>query len=829
MSSRIQKFEIHRQDSVVMGAQTTSAETFITDLLKQEPFGFMLRSFYEKGRGKGNVAKKILRIITSPTHSRQRELLGSLISAVSELPPGVQILDDENTYKLLLELQKEKIKEHLDPQKKTVAVYFPDSAYRGQTGGILNKLKAANHNTAVFVGSICHDEHEKAKNVYYGGHGIIEHMDFVDLFICATYAHDLPKNSKKVYFVHDIHDSPVSKEGDVLKMILEYDYHFTPSTAVLDRIKKQIGQAKAEGFLKEEKEIGLIPGGYIKLDQNLKLFKKHKKEAKVIIHAPTVVDSDIEDYACLPRHSEKIVGALLENFPGYKIIFRPHPHTVNTLVVSRIVKKFKNNPRFIFDNDPSFYMGNYAKSALMVTDFSGTAFTYAFTTLRPVVFFSHNEQNFQKNFGDFKFVQDREKVGRVANNIDELIANTKSALKGKNEFQSRTRKYRDSVIFNLGHAEKYFVENVDCILNGQRHSDWDYLKLNPAPPQLSEEGYKGFNVVKFKDKFFALSQELGHVDLENVNLSELGLDSKCFVGSSEAEVKTYVDWMLDSEELTRESEQKSQEIERLKNIISRDEANKAALMTELEEKIGLLEKLMMEVGQLEERVQALTAEMEERVRALTVEMEENNRKAEALKGEVSDRNLKIEALMGEAADRKTREEALVNEIGEKNIRIENLLIDAGEKGSQIENLLIDAGEKNSQIESLLNTISDKDHQARTLIGENEDRGSKIKTLVDTIKKKNSQAKTMLSEAHERRNQLDQWRGEASENKVKVEALMVEVGEKDSQAEALARELELRDKWIKLLREKFKTTAHQNEDYSQELEKIKSSFLYRLIK
>ena len=804
MNSHIQKTEPPRPDPVVSGLQTASVEALITTLLEQDPAGFMLRSFYEKGKGKANIAKKILRIIDSPTPTTESELLGSLVSAVSELPHDAQILDDEKTFELLLELQKEKIKERLDPQKKTVSVYFPDSAYRGQTGGILNKLKAAHYNTAIFVGTICNDEYESAKNVFYGGHGIIEHMDFVDLFICATYAHDLPKNSQKVYFVHDIHDSPVSKEDDVLKMILEYDYHFMPSSAVLDRVKKQIGQAKAGGLLKEVKEIGLIPGGYIKLDQNLKLFKKYKKEAKVIIHAPTVVDSDIEDYACLPRHSEKIVGALLKNFPGYKIIFRPHPHTVNTLVVSRIVKKYKDNPRFIFDDDPSFYMSNYAKSALMVTDFSGTAFTYAFTALRPVIFFSHNENAFQKNFEDFKYVQGRDKVGRVAQNIDELIANIKSALKNKNEFQSRIKEYRDSMIFNLGHAENYFVENVDCMLNGQKHGDWDYLKLDPAPPRLSEEGYKGFNIVNFKNKFFALSQQLGHVDLESVNLSELGFDSKCFVGSSEAEVKTCIDWMLDSKELIRESQEKSLEIERLKNIISQDETKKAALMAELGEKIGLLEKLMIEIGRLEERV-----------RALAVAMEENNRKAEALKGDVSDRNLKIEALMGEAADRKAREEALANEIGEKNIRIENLLIDAEKK--------------NSQVESLLNAISQKDHQARALIGKNEEQGSQIATLVDALKERNSQAKAMLNEVHERRNQLDQWRGEASESKVKVEALMVEVEKKESQAEALARELELRDKWIKLLREKFKTTTNQNEDYSQELEKIKSSFLYRLIK
>ena len=367
--------------------------------------------------------------------------------------------------------------------------------------------------------------------------------------------------------MHDIHDSPVSKEEDVLRMILEYDYYFAPSHSVLERVKKQISQASAEGYLKEEKEIGLIQGGYIKLDQNLKLFKKYKKEEKVLIHAPTVTDPDIEDYACLPKHSEKIIDTLLENFPDYKIIFRPHPHTLKAPAVSRIVDKHRDNPRFAFDNNASFYMSNYAKSALMVTDFSGTAFTYAFTTLRPVVFFSHNESAFQKAFEGYHFVQDRHKVGTVAQNTEELVKNIKSLLKKNNGFKTKIKKYRDSLIYNLENSEDYFIENINFILNDQKHKEWIYLKVEPTPPQLIEEGYSGFNIVYFNNKYFALSQELGSINLEKVNLSEVDINLKFFVGASKSEVKGYVDWLANSNELLVESQAQNLEIDRLKNIV----------------------------------------------------------------------------------------------------------------------------------------------------------------------------------------------------------------------------------------------------------------------
>jgi len=609
MSLHTKVSTLRQPDQLNPSATKERDEALIITLLKHKPVGFMLRSFYEEDNNT-NITKRILDAINLKTCPRESELLETLLSATAQIPHDIKIIDDEKTLELLVELQKLKIRERLDPKRKTVSVYFPDSAYREQVGDILSKLRALNYDAITFVGTICNDKHEKGRNVYYGGHGIIEQMDFVDLFICATYAHDLPENAKKVYFMHDIHDSPVSKEEDILQMISEYDYHFAPSPSVLERVKQQINQAKAAGYLKEEKEIGLIPGGYIKLDQNLKLFEKYKKEEKVLIHAPTVMDADIEEYACLPRHSEEIVGALLENFPDYKVIFRPHPHTAETAQALHIVEKYKDNSRFIFDDNASFYMSNYAKSALMITDFSGTAFTYAFTTLRPVVFFSHNENAFQNKFYDFKFVKDRDKIGVVAQNIDELTKNIRLLLKEKSGFESRIKEYRDSLIYNLGHSEEYFADNIDFILSGQKHDDWTYLKIDPLPPQLLQEGYKGFNIVNFKNKFIALSQDLGDTNLEKVNLSETDLDFKCFIGSSKAEAKGYIDGVDHSIKLIKKSQKAHLKIKQLQAIILRNKTKEKALAIESEEKIGVLEQLTIEVGRMDDRVKSLTKEME---------------------------------------------------------------------------------------------------------------------------------------------------------------------------------------------------------------------------
>lgn len=818
MNSHVKITETGRMNTVAVSVDHARAESLITTLLQQEPIGFMLRSFYESRSGKGGLVRNILKVIDGQAASKEKELLGSLVSAVSSLPRDASFMEDETVFALLLELQKEKIKECLDPERKTIAVYFPDGAYRGQTGGILNKLRSAHYNALTFVGTICNDEHEKSQNVFYGGHGIIEHMDCVDLFVCATYAHDLPPSAKKVYFNHDIHDSPVSKEDEVLKMILNYDYYFLPSLPVLERVKKQIRDAGARGFLTEKKEIGLIPGGYIKLDRNLQLFKKYQKEDKVLIHAPTVADSDIEEYACLPRHSEKIIGALLDHFSDYTIIFRPHPHTVNTPPVRRIVDQYRDNPRFLFDDNASFYMSHYARSALMVTDFSGTAYTYAFTTLRPVVFFSHNEEAFQKKFSDYIFAQDRDKVGRVARNTGEMIEAVQSLLKQKKDFKSGIKEYRDSQIYNLRRAENYFVEHIEFILNGQKHSDWDYLQINPLLPKLVEEGYQGFNVVRFKDKYFALPQELGQIDLENMNLSELALDSKCFVGSSEKEVKAYVDWMINARELMEESQAKSREIQSLQHQIADREQKEKTLLEELGIKAGLLEQLMSEVSRLDEKAATQAREMEG-----------SQRQTEALKEEATDRKIKIENLMSEAAEREARIEALAGKIEEKGLRIETLMSEAAERVARIEALTGKIGEKDLRIETLLIEVENKNLQIKSLMQEIEEKNSEARDLISRVEDQDSQIESFWKAATGRKNRPDIWSGPVDDKKARMEALIDEMEARTLKEEALGRELELRDKWIQLLRGKIRDTASQKETYSRELKKIKSSLLYRWIK
>ncbi|MFC1918890.1 hypothetical protein ACFLWW_02840 [Chloroflexota bacterium] len=449
---RLWKKLVYTFISVIPVAGAFHRKLIVGDLIRLKEISFLLNSLFL------NIEK-------------EKEFLASL--------PLNILMNYGFLVRKLGELQKEKIKEALDPSRKTVAIYFPSAAYRENVGNIGDELRNKGYNVLTLIGAIAGDEHEKKNHVFYVGSGIIEDVDFVDVFICMTLSSNLPQNSKKVLFVHDIHDSPVGDIDTQLELVFGYDYFFLPSCYVVNRVKQLVTMArdKFSGDIVTNKQACLIPGGYIKLDRNRQYFEKHKQEIKTLIYAPTVTEGQksLEDVVSVPQYGDKIVEAILNNFTDYDLIFRPHPHTLHTLAVQNIARKYAGHPRFTFDDNGSFYMENYSKSALMITDLSGTAYTYAFTTLRPVVFFSHVEDEVKKRFDGFRYIEDRSRIGYVAQDINEILEKIQLLLTDKDGFSARIQEYRDSLIYNIGKSEDYFVDNFEYIIEDKKHPDWVYL------------------------------------------------------------------------------------------------------------------------------------------------------------------------------------------------------------------------------------------------------------------------------------------------------------------------------------------------------------------
>jgi CDP-glycerol glycerophosphotransferase (TagB/SpsB family) len=97
----------------------------------------------------------------------------------------------------------------------------------------------------------------------------------------------------------------------------------------------------------------------------------------------------------ISNYLKDIIYELL-NETSYNVILRPHPSNRDHIKIHELIEIFKHNTKFQCDFSEN-YVDTYAKSQILITDMSGTAYTFAFLTLCPVIFFLPNDDAIKKN------------------------------------------------------------------------------------------------------------------------------------------------------------------------------------------------------------------------------------------------------------------------------------------------------------------------------------------------------------------------------------------------------------------------------------------------
>lgn len=216
----------------------------------------------------------------------------------------------------------------------------------------------------------------------------------------------------------------------------------------------------------------LIPAGYPKLDLLLKKstgsISNQQLNKRTIVYAPTLVHSVNEKLASLRKSGQMIVSTLLSL--GYHVIFRPHPASLNDqdrFLIAEIIKTHENNSNFEFDNSKDYFLA-YSRADALVTDLSGTGFTFSFAFAKPSIFYVEKEEA-ERNLEGVQF-QEREKIGCVVRSIENLVASL-----NKLNFEEKSqeiREYRLKQVFNLEQSADYIAFNLQKMLNHQKSQDW---------------------------------------------------------------------------------------------------------------------------------------------------------------------------------------------------------------------------------------------------------------------------------------------------------------------------------------------------------------------
>ena len=374
-------------------------------------------------------------------------------------------------------------KKHKKNRKlKVLIFYFPIKAYNENLMELINILKK-NTNLLVLLIYNKYSEYAlvKQKHSYLLDFGFLRFIPFsniflskIDLFISAYAVYIFPPNSKNIYITHDITDAPMVNKEIEKKIFLSFfskiHFIFLPTNTTVKYFLKKIQLFLVNKKLKAPK---IINAGYLKLDHVRRKLDLINDKKDSILLAPT--GNHMFKNFNISNDLLSIIDNLL-NKTKNKIIFRPHPFELtkkgNINYVNKIADKFKGYKNFTIDLSVS-YLKSYSKAKLLITDFSGTAYTFAFSTLNPVIFYSRNEGKFKKTkYSNLSYFKDRLRIGYISKDVAHLtnLINKSNLInkKMKNKIVSLRKKrikYLDkslkktrNEILDILNTEKYFLK-----------------------------------------------------------------------------------------------------------------------------------------------------------------------------------------------------------------------------------------------------------------------------------------------------------------------------------------------------------------------------------
>ena len=214
------------------------------------------------------------------------------------------------------------------------------------------------------------------------------------------------------------------------------------------------------------KDRKIFEWGYTLLDDMIANYKEKKTKNKTqsVLIAPSWQKDNIVD-SCLEEILDVLKGK------DYKVIVRPHPQHVRHMKekFEQMKKDYENDKNIEIQTD--FSSNDTVFNAdLMITDWSGIAYEYSFTTKKPVVFIDTPMKIMNpeyKKIGVEPFnIWARDEIGKVVklNEIDNLDKVVEDILKNQEKYKKKISKLVDESVYNLGNSgevgAKYIIDAI---------------------------------------------------------------------------------------------------------------------------------------------------------------------------------------------------------------------------------------------------------------------------------------------------------------------------------------------------------------------------------
>ena len=226
-----------------------------------------------------------------------------------------------------------------------------------------------------------------------------------------------------------------------------FDTVFVPNELTIEEIR-----AAEEKYGTKKKN--LVKYGYALIDNMIRGYEAEgdvKNDPPCVLIAPSWQEDNIMDSA--------VTGILDGLLPcgKYKVIVRPHPQYVRHFPdkLAELDEKYKSYDNFVLQSDFSAN-DTVFKADVLVTDWSGIAYEYSFTTLKPCLFINTPMKIMNPDYEELGIVPfdvrvrdqigislDLDKLGEIEGSVDRLLHEDLFS-------KASIEKLRSEYLFNVG-------------------------------------------------------------------------------------------------------------------------------------------------------------------------------------------------------------------------------------------------------------------------------------------------------------------------------------------------------------------------------------------
>lgn len=377
--------------------------------------------------------------------------------------------------------EKEDYKKFFKIVNKHLIFYSESNGFYKYYKGIIEYLLENTNITLHYITSDYNDnifkmekENPKIKAYYIGERKLITLMMKMDADVVVMTMPDLENyHIKRSYVRKNIEYIFIPHSMDSLNMTMRKGSmdHFDTVFATGLHQKEEDEETNKVYNLQNRK---IVEWGYTLLDDMIKDYEKNnvKNNETTVLIAPSWQKDNIVDI-CLDPILESLKGK------NYKVIVRPHPQHVRHMKekFEKMKEQYKDDKNIEIQTD--FSSNNTVFNAdLMITDWSGIAYEYAYTTKKPVLFVDTPMKIMNPEYKKISVepinIWSRKEIGEVISideckNIDKTV---EKMLKESSKYSEKIKKLVNDTVYNIGHSAEvganYIISAVQEKINERK-------------------------------------------------------------------------------------------------------------------------------------------------------------------------------------------------------------------------------------------------------------------------------------------------------------------------------------------------------------------------